>query len=92
MNFNNTAETGKTIFYIILIAVFIIMAVHYLRAKNPAKTGLKGMISGVLSLFAVHFWGGYAGIYLPLNLFTSVISIVLGMPAVIIMSLIEKFF
>ncbi len=86
----NHVSAGVLIFYIGLMLVFVIMAVHYLKADNPSKTGLKGMLSGAASLIAVHFWGGYIGLYIPLNLFTTIMSLVLGVPAVIVMSLLEK--
>ena len=87
----NSISIGAFAFYLCLMLVFIIMAVHYLKSDKPSKTGIKGMISGTISLIVIHFWGGYIGLYIPLNLFTTVISLVLGAPAVIIMTLLEKF-
>lgn len=92
VNTFNQVSTGELVFYVCLILVFIIMAVHYLKANKPVKASVAGMLSGAVTLIAVHFWGGYIGLHIPLNLFTTVISLVLGVPAVIIIALILLFF
>ena len=84
-------EAGTVVFWGILIAAWIAVTVHYLRAEKPVKTAVKGMLSGVLTLVAVHFWGGYIGLSVSLNLFTSVVALVFGAPGVIAVSLIDKF-
>lgn len=85
-------NTGKIIFYVIFAIAAIIMLCSYMRSEKPAKTAFGGMVSGIAALLAVHFGGGYIGLYLPLNFFTTVVALILGAPAVIIMTLIEKFF
>ncbi len=78
-------------FYIIAAAAAAIMLFYYMKKGKPVASALKGMASGGISLLVVHFFGGYLGFYLPLNFFTAFVSLVLGAPAVIIMTLIEKF-
>lgn len=84
------AGAGQLIFYITLAAVCIIMSAHYLRARKPVRTALKGMISGALALILLNGWGGIIGLYLPINLFNTLISLVLGIPGVIALAVIEK--
>lgn len=82
---------GTTVFYVLFVVCSAAVLCYYLRSEKPARTSLKGMLSGAVSLLAVHFWGGGAGLYLPLNLFTTAVSLILGAPSVIIMVLAEKF-
>ena len=81
---------GKIIFYLLFSFCIIAILFNYMKSKKPVPSALKGMLSGGLSLIAVHFFGGYAGFYLPLNFFTAAISLILGIPGVIIMTLAEK--
>lgn len=92
MNLPANISLGETVFYICLILVFVIISIHYLKSQKPVKTGVSGMLSGAFTLIIIHFWGSNIGLYIPLNLFTTVISLVLGAPAVIIMSILRLFF
>ena len=84
-------NVGKIVFYAAFIICAIAVICFYMRSEKPARTAFKGMVSGALSLAAVHFWGESAGLYLPLNFFTSAVSLILGPPSVIIMALAERF-
>ncbi len=84
-------NVGKIVFYVILGVCAIAVLCYYMRSGKPARTAFKGMLSGAVSLAAVHFFGGGAGFYIPLNFFTAAVSLLLGAPSVIIMALAEKF-
>lgn len=81
---------GKIIFYLLFIFCLTAMLLNYIKSRKPVLSALKGMLSGGLSLAAVHFFGGYAGLYLPLNFFTAAVSLILGIPGVLIMTLAER--
>ena len=83
--------SGNVIFYIILIVLAIIMICYYMRSYKPAKASFQGMISGAIGLLGVHFLGGYIGIYLPINLFTTVVSLILGIPGIVGMIILQNF-
>ena len=85
-------SAGKTLFYILMALAAIIMLCYCLRSRKPARTAFFGMISGAAALLAAHFFGGAAGLYLPLNLFTTAVSLILGAPGVLILALINKYF
>ena len=85
------AETGRIIFYIAVIVSAIVMAAHYLKSGKPVKTAFLGMSSGAAFLILLHFFGGYVGFSVPLNFFTAVLSLVLGIPGVIIVALMGYF-
>lgn len=87
----NTSEIGEIIFYIAVIVSAIVMIVHYLKSRKPAKTAFFGMGSGAAFLTALHFFGEYVGFSVPLNFFTAVLSLILGIPGVIIVALMERF-
>lgn len=87
----NTSEIGEIIFYIAVAASAIVMTVHYLKSQKPAKTAFFGMGSGAVFLTLLHFFGGYVGFSVPLNFFTAVLSLILGIPGVIIVALMERF-
>lgn len=86
----NGINLGKVFFYTIAAAAFIGIMIYYMRSKKPALSAFKGMSSGAAALLAVHFLGGYAGLSLPLNFFTTVVSLILGIPGVAFMTLIER--
>lgn len=87
----NTEEIGNIIFYIAVIVSAIAMTVHYLKSAKPAKTAFFGMSSGAVFLTLLHFFGGYVGFSVPLNFFTAVLSLILGIPGVIIVALMSHF-
>lgn len=82
--------TGRLVFILLFLFCGVSMLIFYIRNKKPFPSALKGMLSGGLSLIAVHFLGGSMGFYIPLNFFTSAVSLILGAPGVIIMALAEK--
>ncbi|MCD7730644.1 MAG: pro-sigmaK processing inhibitor BofA family protein [Oscillospiraceae bacterium] len=84
-------NVGKIIFYAAFIISAIIIVCSYMRSERPVRTALSGMLSGGAALLAVHFGGGSIGLYIPLNFFTAALSLTLGAPAVIIMTLADKF-
>lgn len=87
----NSAEAGEIIFYIAVTVSVIAMLVHYLKSQKPAKTAFFGMGSGAVFLTVLHFFGKYVGFSVPLNFFTAVLSLILGIPGVIIVALMERF-
>lgn len=84
-------SAGKTVFYVLTALAAIIMLCWYLRSKKPARTAFFGMSSGAAALLAAHFWGSGLGLYLPLNIFTTAVSLILGAPGVLILAIINKF-
>ncbi|MBQ8825792.1 MAG: pro-sigmaK processing inhibitor BofA family protein [Oscillospiraceae bacterium] len=81
---------GKNIFYLLFLFCITAVLCSFKKSKKPVLSALKGMLSGGLSLIAVHFFGGQAGFFIPLNFFTAAVSLILGMPGVIIMALAER--
>ncbi|MCL2054661.1 MAG: pro-sigmaK processing inhibitor BofA family protein [Oscillospiraceae bacterium] len=79
---------SELIFYSCLLLIFIMMPLFYIKSKKPLRSALTGAFSGLAGLFAAHFFGHYIGLYISLNLFTAVVSFVLGIPAVIAMGVI----
>ena len=84
-------SAGKAVFCILTAGAAVIMLCCYLRSRHPVRTAFFGMSSGAAALLAAHFFGSTAGLYLPLNLFTTVVSLILGAPGVLILALINKF-
>lgn len=82
---------GTAIFYILMIISAIVMAVFFMKSRKPAKTAFFGMGSGAAFLLALHFFGEYVGFFVPLNFFTAVFSLILGVPGVIILALMGRF-
>lgn len=84
--------SGAFLFWAVIVIGWIVMTIHYLKSDKPAVNAFKGMLSGVITLAAVYFFGGYIGIYLTLNLFTCITALVFGAPGIIVLCMIEKFF
>lgn len=82
---------GELMFCLCAVISAIVMLVHYLKSEKPAKTAFLGMGSGAVFLAALHFFGGYVGFEVPLNFFTTVLSLILGIPGVLILALMGHF-
>lgn len=87
----SVSHLGNMIFCAIIIISAIVMTVHCLKSEKPAKTAFFGMGSGAAFLMLLHFFGKYVGFYVPLNFFTAVLSLILGIPGVIIVALMKYF-
>jgi len=58
----------------------IVMLKFYSRRNRTVASAFIGMMSGGISLVALHFLGSYIGITVPVNLFNTAVSLVLGIP------------
>lgn len=87
----NGASLGELIFYLAVVISALVMLVHFLKSGKPAKTAFFGMGSGAVFLTLLHFFGGYVGFEVPLNFFTAVFSLILGIPGVLILALMGHF-
>lgn len=87
----NGASLGELIFYLAVVISALVMLVHFLKSGKPAKTAFLGMGSGAVFLTLLHFFGGYVGFEVPLNFFTAVFSLILGIPGVLILALMGHF-
>ncbi len=61
-----------------------IMLVYYANRKHPLLSALFGMLSGGGCLLLLCFYGDKIGITAELNLFNTMISLILGIPGVIL--------
>lgn len=68
----------------IIIAAGLAMMIFYGRRKHTIKSALKGMLSGAAALVFVHYLGGYIGFSPPLNIFNTAVSLILGVPGVVL--------
>lgn len=73
------------IFWGVWILAGCIMLFFYSRARRPVCSALGGMLLGGLSLCAVSFFGGLLGITLTVNFFTTMVSLILGAPGVVML-------
>ena len=76
---------NNAILWSVLAMVGIIMLIFYGRTKRPVKNAVIGMSLGGISLVGVHFLGSYIGITMALNLFNTAISLLLGIPGVLML-------
>ena len=56
------------------------------QKKTHCKISFFGMLSGGTVLVLMHYFGSHIGFSPPLNLFNTMISLVLGVPGVILIS------
>lgn len=68
-----------------------IMLFYYSRKRHPVLYALFGMGTGGLALMLMHFYGEKIGVHISLNLFNTMISLILGIPGVCMTILTEKF-
>ncbi|MGN0622002.1 MAG: pro-sigmaK processing inhibitor BofA family protein [Porcipelethomonas sp.] len=64
----------------IWIAAGIIMLVYYGRRKKTFISAFFGMTSGCAALVLLHYFGDHIGFCPDINMFNTVISLVLGIP------------
>ena len=70
------------IFKFIWIVAGLIMLRVYAKRKGTVKSAFVGMLSGGAALILLHYYGSYIGFSPPVNLFNTVVSLVLGIPGV----------
>ena len=78
--------------YTICIFLFIINVMYYKSTKNPWRNGLIAGASGVICFFPVQMLLQYLGFSLAINYFTLALSVLLGIPGVILMGIYTVFF
>ncbi len=69
----------------------IIMLRYYAKRKHTIKSVFFGMLSGGMVLMLMHYFGSHIGFSPPLNLFNTMISLVLGIPGVILITAVNMF-
>lgn len=82
---------NDVIFKGIWVLLGIIMLRYYAKRKNTVKSAFFGMISGGIVLMLMHYYGNYIGFSPPLNLFNTMVSLVLGVPGVILIAAVNLF-
>ncbi|MCR4795264.1 MULTISPECIES: pro-sigmaK processing inhibitor BofA family protein [Ruminococcus] len=73
----------EMIFRSLCCAVIAIMMIYYFRREKKLLSFLTGAVTGGAALFIVNKYGMMIGADIPLNLFNTVGSVVLGVPFVI---------
>lgn len=71
------------------IAAVLWMLIEYLRCKRRLLAVIIGMGSGIATLVLAHCYGAAIGFSPPLNLFTVSVSLVGGVPGVLLMALLQ---
>lgn len=67
-------------------AAGIIMAVYYIRCRHTLRAFLRGMLTGILLLVLMHYFGGAVGFAPEINLFNIMQAGILGLPGVVLMT------
>ena len=80
------------IFWGILIILVIIMIGTYAKGKKTFTLAFSGMMTGGIALIILHYFGEYINISLPVNLFNTAFSLILGIPGLILTSVINFLF
>ena len=73
----------EMIFRTLCGAVAVIMVIYYFRREKKLLSFLTGAVTGGAALFIVNKYGLMIGADIPLNIFNTVGSIVLGVPFLI---------
>lgn len=73
------------ILIIIGIITGIIMLAFYLKTDHPIKNAFKSMFAGACVLLLVSFFGKYVDFELPLSFFNTGVSLLLGIPGVVLL-------
>jgi hypothetical protein len=79
------------VFYGIWAVVSIIIFVYYVKRKRSFVSSVVGMGTGMIALLIMHFFGSTIGYSPQLNLFNTMTALVLGVPGVIMMTVVNIF-
>lgn len=72
--------------------LFVFSVIHFLsRKKHPVKRALISMIIGALALTAVDLCSGFTGVYIPVSLFSILVSVIGGVPGVALLLILNIF-
>ncbi len=79
---------------LVFFSTFISFAViHYIsKNKRPFKRSFISMSVGLLTLLAVNLTSTFTGVYIPVSLFSILISLVGGVPGVTLILALNLFF
>lgn len=78
--------------YSVCIIILIINIMYYKSTKYPWRNGLIGSIGGIVIMIPTQLILQYLGFSLMINYFTLAVSLLLGIPGVIIMGVYTIFF
>ena len=73
-------------FYGLWAAAGVFMLIYYLRRKHPFLSVLRGSLSGLAGLILLHYLGGLIGFSPEMNIFNIMQAALLGIPGVILMT------
>lgn len=82
---------NEYIFIAIWAVIGFIIIRMYAKRKNTFKSAVFGMLSGGLALVAVHYLGDYINVNIPLNLFNTAVSLILGIPGTAVITAVNYF-
>ncbi len=81
----------KYIFYAVWAAAALIMLIFYSKREHAFRSSLLGMGSGAGGLLILHYFGSYIGIAVPLNIFNTALSLILGIPGTALIAVVNKY-
>lgn len=79
------------VFWAIWVVLGIGMSFYYLRRRHVIRSLLRGMLTGVAALFLMHYFGNWIGFSPEINLFNLMQAAVLGIPGVILLTVVHFF-
>ena len=79
---------------LVFVLTFISFAIiHYIgKNKRPFKRSFISMLCGILTLLAVNLSSVVTGVYIPISLFSILISLIGGVPGVTLILALNLFF
>lgn len=76
-------------FYGLWAALGVFMLIYYLRRQHTFASILRGTLTGLGALILLHYLGGIAGYSPEMNLFNIMQAGLLGLPGVVLMTVIH---
>jgi hypothetical protein len=74
----------KYIFWAVWAVCFIVMLRHYRQQNHPLLSATISMLCGVGALIVFHYFGQNFGFTPPINLFNTMLSLILGLPSLLL--------
>lgn len=88
MSFNLELLAIVIAFLVGLLLISVVVKVFFIPLKYLMRLIVNGIIGGIL-LLLFNYFGGFVGLYLPINVVTALIAGFLGIPGVILLVLLD---
>lgn len=79
----------QVVFWTIWGALALVMGIYYLRRTHTIRSILRGCLTGLVALLLIHYFGHWIGFAPEISIFNFMQAMVLGVPGVVLMTVLH---